>query len=63
MALRLRLDKPWRPLTADVVDRLPGQLGVYQIADANEAMHPQSLTAVPGRRLTIPLPLVAGGRR
>ena len=34
MALRLRLDKPWRPLTAEVVDRLPGQLGVYQIADA-----------------------------
>ena len=34
MALRLRLDKPWRPLTAEVVDRLPGQLGVYQVADA-----------------------------
>ena len=34
MALRLRLDKPWRPLTSEVVDRLPGQLGVYQIADA-----------------------------
>ena len=34
MALRLRLDKPWRPLTAETVDRLPGQLGVYQIADA-----------------------------
>ena len=34
MALRLRLDKPWRPLTAQAVDRLPGQLGVYQIADA-----------------------------
>jgi len=34
VALRLRLDKPWRPLTAEVVDRLPGQLGVYQIADA-----------------------------
>ena len=34
MALRLRLDKPWRPLTAEIVDRLPGQLGVYQVADA-----------------------------
>ena len=34
MAIRLRLDKPWRPLTADVAARLPGQLGVYQIADA-----------------------------
>lgn len=34
MAIRLRLDKPWRPLTADEAARLPGQLGVYQIADA-----------------------------
>jgi hypothetical protein len=37
--------------------------GFYQVADANEAMHPQSLTAVPGRRIVIPLPLAAGGRR
>ena len=35
MAIRLRLDKPWRPLTADEAARLPGQLGVYQIADAD----------------------------
>ena len=35
MSLRLRLDKPWRPLTADEVARLPGQLGVYQVADAS----------------------------
>jgi hypothetical protein len=34
--------------------------GFYQIADANGAMHPLSLTATPGRRLAIPLPLVAG---
>ncbi len=34
MALRLRLDKPWQPLTADAATRLPGQLGVYQVADA-----------------------------
>ena len=34
MALRLRLDKPWQPLTAETATRLPGQLGVYQIADA-----------------------------
>ena len=34
MALRLRLDKPWKPLTAEEAGRLPGQLGVYQIADA-----------------------------
>lgn len=35
MSLRLRLDKPWQPLTAETVARLPGQLGVYQIADAH----------------------------
>lgn len=34
MSLRLRLDKPWVPLTAEDAARLPGQLGVYQIADA-----------------------------
>ena len=33
MAIRLRLDKPWKPLTAETATRLPGQLGVYQIAD------------------------------
>ena len=34
MAMRLRLDKPWQPLTAESAARLPGQLGVYQIADS-----------------------------
>ena len=34
MSVRLRLDKPWQPLSADAAARLPGQLGVYQIADA-----------------------------
>ena len=34
MSLRLRLDKPWQPLTAETAQRLPGQLGVYQVADA-----------------------------
>ncbi len=34
MAIRLRLDKPWQALTAEAAGRLPGQLGVYQIADA-----------------------------
>ncbi len=34
MSLRLRLDKPWQPLTAETARRLPGQLGVYQVADA-----------------------------
>lgn len=32
--MQLRLDKPWKPLTAENVAALPGQLGVYQIADA-----------------------------
>lgn len=32
--MRLRLDKPWKPLTSEEATRLPGQLGVYQIADA-----------------------------
>jgi hypothetical protein len=34
MSVRLRLDKPWQPLTAESAARLPGQLGVYQVADA-----------------------------
>jgi hypothetical protein len=38
MSVRLRLDKPWKPLTADEAARLPGQLGVYQIADASGAI-------------------------
>ena len=38
MAIRLRLDKPWQPLTAEAATRLPGQLGVYQVADAKGAI-------------------------
>ena len=34
MSLRLRLDKPWQPLTPERVAKLPGQLGIYQVADA-----------------------------
>jgi hypothetical protein len=34
MAMRLRLDKPWQKLTAETAARLPGQLGIYQVADA-----------------------------
>ena len=34
MVMRLRLDKPWKPLNAESAARLPGQLGVYQVADA-----------------------------
>ena len=33
-AMQLRLDKPWIPVSADVLAKLPGQLGVYQVADA-----------------------------
>jgi len=32
--MQLRLDKTWKPLDAEHVAALPGQLGVYQIADA-----------------------------
>ena len=31
--MALRLDKPWRPLDAETAGKLPGQLGIYQIAD------------------------------
>ena len=34
MPFKVRLDKPWKPLTVEEATRLPGQLGVYQIADA-----------------------------
>ncbi|MFI4973721.1 MAG: hypothetical protein ACHP84_04175 [Caulobacterales bacterium] len=30
----VRLDKPWRELTAENVARLAGELGVFQLADA-----------------------------
>lgn len=29
----VRLAKPWQPLTAEAVGALPGQLGVYELAD------------------------------
>ena len=31
--MAIRISKPWIPLTADAVGVLPGQLGVYQLAD------------------------------
>ena len=45
----------------DQLDRITARaLGVpeafWQVADANDAMHPADLTAVPGRRLRVPLP-------
>ena len=32
--MALRLTKPWRALTAENATALPGQLGVYELADA-----------------------------
>ena len=32
--MAIRLEKPWTELTAEAVKALPGQLGVYQLADA-----------------------------
>ena len=34
----LRLDKPWLALTAAAVAALPGQLGVYELGDADGAV-------------------------
>jgi hypothetical protein len=31
--MAIRMGKPFRPLTAEEIDKLGGQLGVYQIAD------------------------------
>jgi len=33
--MRLHLDKPWNPLDETHVGRVPGQLGVYQLADSS----------------------------
>ena len=35
--MSIRLEKPWIPLTPETVAELSGQLGVYQIADADGA--------------------------
>ena len=32
--MAIRLEKPWIELTAEAVKALPGQLGVYQLAEA-----------------------------
>jgi hypothetical protein len=32
--MAIRLIKPWRPLTADAIAALPGQLGVFHVGDA-----------------------------
>ena len=33
--MAIRLEKAWLALTAEAVSRLPGQLGVYEIADGD----------------------------
>ncbi len=33
--MQVRLTKPWTDLTSAAIARLPGQLGVYEIADAS----------------------------
>src|SRR4029079_11534855 len=33
LSMSIRMEKPWIDLTADAVKALPGQLGVYQLAD------------------------------
>ena len=33
--MSIRLEKPWIELTPEAVKALPGQLGVYQLADAS----------------------------
>lgn len=32
--MAIRLEKPWLPLSAEATRALPGQLGVFQLADA-----------------------------
>jgi hypothetical protein len=32
--MAIRMEKPWTELTPEAVKKLPGQLGVYQLADA-----------------------------
>lgn len=33
--MSIRLDKPWIPLSPHAVDVVPGQLGVYELADSD----------------------------
>jgi len=33
--MELRLNKAWQPLTEENVSRIPGQLGVFQVADSS----------------------------
>ena len=53
--MAIRLVKPWRALEADEVARLPGQLGVYQVAGGEDE------SGVPGSGDVLYIG-VAGGR-
>ena len=44
LTMAIRMEKPWIDLTAEAVKALPGQLGVYQLADAAAA---SSISALP----------------
>src|SRR6056297_2329150 len=40
MAIPIRMNKPWRPLTPAEADKVAGNLGVYQLAnDAGEILY------------------------
>jgi hypothetical protein len=34
--MAIRMTKPWSPLVAEMIKKLPGQLGVYQLANAKD---------------------------
>lgn len=36
--MAVRMDKPWQPLTAEAAVALPGNMGIYQIADDGGAV-------------------------
>ena len=57
--MAIRLTKPWRALEADEVARLPGQLGVYQVAGGAGEAGETGETGEAGDVLFIG---VAGGR-
>lgn len=59
------LAKPWVELTADVIDALPAQLGVYEIADDRQAVTRIAYaggTEAFGMRTALERERVAGGR-
>ena len=43
--MAIRMEKPWIDLTPEAAKALPGQLGVYQLADAAGASSTSALPA------------------